>query len=25
LEHRTEYLAHTIRCILDFLQLWSIL
>jgi len=25
LEHRAEYLACTIRCILDFLQLWSIL
>jgi hypothetical protein len=24
LEHRAEYLACTIRCILDFLQLWSI-
>jgi hypothetical protein len=23
-EHRAEYLTHTIRCILDFLQLWSI-
>jgi hypothetical protein len=25
LEHRAEYLARTIRRILDFLQLWSIL
>jgi hypothetical protein len=25
MEHRAEYLAPTVRCILDFLQLWSIL
>jgi hypothetical protein len=25
MEHRVEYLARTIRRILDFLQLWSIL
>jgi hypothetical protein len=25
LKHRAEYLARTIRRILDFLQLWSIL
>jgi hypothetical protein len=25
MEHRAEYLAHTIRRILDFLQLWFIL
>jgi hypothetical protein len=25
MEHRAEYLARTIRHILDFLQLWSIL
>jgi hypothetical protein len=25
MEHRAEYLARTIRRILDFLQLWSIL
>jgi hypothetical protein len=25
MEHRIEYLARTIRGILDFLQLWSIL
>jgi hypothetical protein len=24
MEHRTEYLAHTIRHILEFLQLWPI-
>jgi hypothetical protein len=24
MEHRTKYLARTIRCILEFLQLWSI-
>jgi hypothetical protein len=24
MEHRTEYLARTIRCILEFLQVWFI-
>jgi hypothetical protein len=24
MEHQVKYLAHTIRCILEFLQLWSI-